>query len=392
MLETSGPGLSSPRAFLQVAGGTVARHQLALALALECGRILCHARELNAELVSLQHLAEAAGAQFHVVTAPRQLSGLVTASDELIVVTDGVLVAPQTVQPLLESGPVVLVQPEESGIPRGFERIDINHAAAGVMRLPGRLVEALTELPSDCDVASSLTRIALQSGVPQAMIPSAAREDFRWNLVRDEGDAHALESGWIDLTLRRDEAATPGAAVARLGVRLFGPPLLHGGSGGRVLAAGAGVTLFIALVAGWSGWAALALALTAVAWVVRHAAALVLRLEGARRSRVPRRTIFDLVVDLIIVLLPGWAATPKPAVPAIEALLVPLLFVCLLRILPHTFERRWTAWVEDRALICVLLAVPAAAGKLTEAVELGALFVGVAGALLAAVGARLTRT
>ena len=136
----------------------------------------------------------------------------------------------------------------------------------------------------------------------------------------------------------------------------------------------------------------LALALTAVAWVVRHAAALVLRLEGARRSRVPRRTIFDGLVDGVIVLLPGWAIVPQPAVPAVDALLVPLLFVCLLRILPHTFERRWTAWVEDRALICVLLAVPAAAGKLTEAVELGALFAGVAGALLAAVGARLTRT
>lgn len=392
MLESAGAGLTTSRAFLQVAGVTVARHQLALALALECRKILCQARELTSELVALQHAAEAAGAQFHVITAPRQLAGLITAGDEVVVFSDGLLASPQALVPLLEAGPVVLVQPDDTGIPRGFERIDINHAFAGAMRVPGRLVEGLAELPADFDMVSSLTRIALQAGVGQAMVPATAREDMCWALVRDEADAHAVEAGWIEQTLQRDKAATPGAALARLGVRAFGPALLHGGSGGNVVAAGAGAMLVMALVAGRFGFLALALLLVGGAWIARHAAALVMRVEGVKLSRIPRVAIFGWLVDVVLVVLVAWAAAPPPFRTMTDILLAPILFICLLRILPHTFERRWTGWLEDRALVCLLLSLPAAAGLLVEAVNAFALAAGFAGAILAALGARLTRT
>lgn len=397
MLESAGAGAApgsrpGPRAFLQVAGAPVAWHQLGMALAADCRKILCLAHELSPDIVALQHSAEAAGAQFAVVIHRRQLSSLVTAADELVVFSDGLLAIPQTIAPLLEGGPVVLVQPDEPAIAQGFERIDINHAFAGALRIPGRLVEALAELPADCDVVSALTRIALQGGVPQAMVPAGLREAPAWMLVRDEADAHAAEVGMVDLALRRDKATTPGAAIARLGVRAFAPALLHGGSGGNAVAAGAFVTLVMGLAAGWFALTALALVLLGAAWIARHAAELVMDVTRARRSRFPRVALFGWLIDAALVLLIAWAATPPSDARLADVILVPMLFVCLLRILAGAFERRWTGWLQDRAIVCLVLAVPAAAGLLREAVEALALVAGLAGAFLAALGARLTRT
>ena len=89
MMEPSAADSAIPRAFLHVGGLTLARQQLGLALALGCERIACVARGLTPEMLALQHAAEKAGAQFHVITGPRALSGLVTATDEVLALAEG---------------------------------------------------------------------------------------------------------------------------------------------------------------------------------------------------------------------------------------------------------------------------------------------------------------
>ena len=168
---------------------------------------------------------------------------------------DGLLVAAEGAMPLLGQGAGVLVQPIEAGLPAGFERIDINHASAGILRMPGRLAERLGELPADCDAVSALTRIALQAGVPQRMVPPQAREGAAWTLVRDEDEAHGLVAAWFRLHLGSPGAAAPGALAARALVRSLGPMLLHAGSGASVVTLGAGVLLLLALLAAWLGQA-----------------------------------------------------------------------------------------------------------------------------------------
>src|SRR5690349_6670669 len=116
MMEPAGVGQPLPRAFLRVGGATLARHQLGIALALECQRVICVAREISPELIALQHEAERAGVRLHVVPGARALAGLVTANDELIVFTEGLLAEPQEAIALLETGHAVLVQPVESGL------------------------------------------------------------------------------------------------------------------------------------------------------------------------------------------------------------------------------------------------------------------------------------
>lgn len=395
MLEPAAAGLSLPRAFLRVGGFNVARHQLALVLSLECQRVVCIARELGPELLALQHEAERAGAQFHVITTPRQLARLVTANDELLVLSDGLLVAPQAAQSLLESGHSVLTLPVESGAPLGFERLDLNHAFAGAMRIPGRLAERLAELPSDYDAISALTRVALQAGIAQRMVPLEMRDGAHWRLVRDEAEAHIIESGWIDLYLQHSQTMSPGAAISRLGVRAFGPALLHAGSGGNAVAAAAGTMLLIGLGAGWFGAAALALLFCGIAWLLRCAAHLLSRIERVSLSlppsRLPRQFLFGWLLDAILVLLIVWSVRPIAWQSWPEFALGPLVLVCLLRILPRVFDRGWTAWLQDRALLCILLAAAAAFGILRETVEAMAAFAALAGALFARAGSRLTR-
>ncbi|MDE2436891.1 MAG: hypothetical protein KGM49_11585, partial [Sphingomonadales bacterium] len=195
---------TTPRAFLRIGGTTVAQQQLGLALALGCQRVVCVAHGLRAPLIALQHEAERAGVQFHVIAGPRPLLGLVTAQDEVLAFGDGLFASRREAVELLEQGQAVLVQPIEQGLAGGFERIDINHAAAAAMRIPGRLVDQLAELPTDCDAASALQRIALQGGVRQRSIPSVADGHLFWTLVRSDDEAHAIEPRWIRQRTRDD--------------------------------------------------------------------------------------------------------------------------------------------------------------------------------------------
>ena len=362
---------------------------------MESQRIVCIARQMSPELVQLQHQAERAGARFHCISGPRALSGLVTATDELVVISDGLLPPLDAALALLEGPHSVVVQPVEAGVAAGFERIDLNHAAAGLMRIPGRLVERLQELPADCDAASALTRIALQAGIEQRPMPAEAREGMRWKLVRNEGEAHAAEAGWIGAHLDGDGPQTPGTALARFAVRSFGPAILHAGSGGNALAIAAAVAILLALGIGWAGFAASALVMCGIAWIVRRAAALLIAVEQETMahppSRWPREPLFDWVTDLTLVAIFIWNTAPFPSSSLWHRGFAPLILICLVRIYPRLTERAWAAWLADRSLLAILMAVAAGAGFLTQAVPLLAAVLAMLAILLPSRLMRITR-
>lgn len=393
MMEPAGPAQPMPRAFLKVAGVPLARHQLGVVLALDCQRIICIARELSPELIALQHDAERAGAQFHVVSGPRALAGLVTANDEVIALADGLLVTAHDAGPLIEANPGVHVQPIETGLAAGFERIDLNYAAAGVIRIPGRLIERLNELPPDCDAASSLTRIALQAGVPIREIPAAMHEGGRWTLVRDEAAAHASESEWIRRQVGERRLQSLGHSLARLGVLNFGPALLHAGSGPTIAALAVVATLLMALGAGWLGFTVAGLLLLAAGWVVVRAVGLLDRVEeqsrNARSHAFTRERVLGWCLDAVLVAVLAFGSA-HPGRAWYEAAFAPLIVVGLLRLLHRVLDRRGAAWLEDRMTIAIALAITAAAGVLAIAVPVAALSLLLAGLLLTGGKPRLT--
>jgi hypothetical protein len=385
VLEPVAPGSYLPRGFLRIGGMSVARQQLGLALALGCERVICLAPGLSAELQELQQATESAGVQFTMITAPRQLLGLITAVDDLIVIGDGLFVSTADAAAMLEQGAGVLVQPIEQGLAAGFERIDLNHAAAALMRIPGRLVERIAELPEDYDPVSALQRIALQAGVPQRLILAVAGEPLFWTLVRSEADAHALEPQWIRQRTRADVSYSPARGIALLAVRLVGPALLHAGSGAGVITIAATILALIAVSLGWLGYGAMALACCALGWTLREFAAFLTRIEGDLPgvSRViDGRAVYGWALDGVMIALSGWNMTPLVGQSPLDRYFPAAALIGVMRLLPRALAGRWTAALQDRAALALLLLAATAAGASGLAIQLTAILLLVAGIVL----------
>lgn len=363
MLEAAEGG-QTLRGALAVGGRSVARHQLGLVLSLGCTRIVFVAENLEPELVPLQHVAEGAGAQFHVIATPRALVPLVSPADDLFVFSDGLLVMPDVARDLLEQGPCVLTLPVESGLPAGFERLDINHSDAGAMRLPGRLVVRLGELPGDWSAASALLRVAVQAGVPQKVVPAALIDEGRWHMVRGEDEAEALEGAWMRLFTSTQGKRSPGELAAAALVRLGGPAILHAGTRPWVVMLGAVLIALFGLGAAWFGFPALGFVLLGSAWLGGKGADLLKRIERASLAEPPRRfaldTAFSWLVDLAFVLACAWRSELPAGVglPRGAGAFAPLVLFGLLRLVPRLLSGPAVVrWLDDRAVIAVLLAV-----------------------------------
>ncbi|MBC2669632.1 hypothetical protein ACFOON_05740 [Novosphingobium piscinae] len=364
-------GQAPAPAFLRVGGALVARHQVALALAAGCRRIVVIARDFTAEFASLQRDAEEAGASFHVVAAATGLTGLVTAADEVLALAEGLLPTPGDALPLFASGQGVIVLPADHGTAAGFERIDLAQAWAGMMLVPGRLVDRLMDLPADVDAVSALLRIALQAGVSLRPVPEAVRSGGRWLLIRNEVDAQAAEEGWM-VRHTADGPGTPGPAMARLLVRHFGAAMLHEGSS-RIIGLGlSGLLAILALAAGWFGSLVGGFALLAAAEVVLGTSLLLVSLHQGALRQGPRRlwasgaagVAFDLALVALLVLalplLPGQTLAER-GFPAV-------VLLGLLRVLPRVLPGRVMAWLEDRLVLTALFAVLAAGHVLAPAI------------------------
>ena len=367
MIEPADGG-STLRSSLRVGGHALARHQLALALALGAERVICITEGTGADLLMLQHTAEAAGALFHRVSGLHGLLALVSASDDVIALGDGLLAWPDMATSLL-ANPCVLVQPVDAGLVAGFERLDFNHASASAMRVPGRLFEAMGQMPADIDIFSTLQRLALQWGLPRRELTTEAVEHGRWSLLRSEAEAQAIEPRWISLHASSDRKTAPSTWIAGWGVRAFGPALLHAGSSGTVVALAAGVLAALALVSGWFGHAALGLALCGMAAVWFESASLFGRFE--RRSLLlPRPSlapalIYSAIVDaslLLLLAMQGGEGLTLRVFP-------PLMLLGLLRLVPQVLgDGRLAAWLEDRAVLALVLSLAALGGLLSVGV------------------------
>ena len=367
---------------------------MGIALALGCERIVCIAPVLTPNIVQLQHVAEARGAQFNVIAGARPLLGLVSAADEVIVLADGLFSSTAETVDLLSESQGVLVQPIEQGLAAGFERIDLNHAAAGAMRIPGRMVEQIATLPADCDPVSALQRIALQSGVRQRPIPMPGQDGLFWSLVRSDAEAHTIEPQWIRQRTRDTVPLGPARGLALVAVRSFGPALLHAGTGSRALVIAAVVVALLALGAGWFALPLIGLTLTALGWILRESAALLARIEydgGPKRRGIDSLTAYGWAIDAVIVLLMGWATALDPGHHLIDRLFPPFMLIAQLRILAAIHDGRWGAWLTDRSLLSLVL-ILAILGRIgSQAAHGGAVLAAIVILVLLGRESRLTR-
>jgi hypothetical protein len=362
-LEPCADDAATPRGLLRLGGRSIVHHQLAAALALDCERVICLADGLPGEVIALQHAAEAAGASFQIASDGRAVAQMVKPDDELLVFADGLVASPEAVATLLGGRSGLVVQPVESGIAAGYERIDLNHAGGGVMRLPGRLAVGLADLPGDWNPVSALLRIAVQSSLRQAVLPQALVDSGRWALVRSDGEAHRLEPNWLRQHTARREGAGPGRWLAARLVERLGPALLHAGTKPHIVALGASVLALIALGSAWFGAYAPAFAGLGIAWLVRRCAAILTRVQGGREfaetSWMRPEKGFDALLDLAFALVAAWRVAAVHPVPFALTVggFTALVVIGLLRLLPPLLaRRRWAGWLEDRLVLALALA------------------------------------
>lgn len=363
LIEATGDDPSVLRGYLPIGGRSLLRHQIGFALSLGCKRIVLMAEGISGELVALQHVVEAGAAQFHVVATARALAPLLQPEDDVFVLGDGLLAMPAAMRDLLDAGPVLLTLPVESAVPLGFERIDINHAFAGTMRIPGRVAAALAELPPEWNAQSALLRLAIQARTAQRSVPSAMLDDGRWRIVRNEDDAHQAERRW--LRWHTDKAGigagSPSEAAAVAIVLRLGPALLHAGTRPALIGLAAGLVGLLGGGLGWLGSFAAGFALLGLCWLIEQVASLLGQVErdSLLASGFARRSVeaFHLLIDVGFVVLATWRSQ-LPATPWGLRAFAPILLICALRLLPVALPtNRWARWCEDRLLVGIVLAL-----------------------------------
>ncbi len=348
-------GSDGLRALVRFGGVSLARHQLDLVLRQGCLRIVCFTPQLSPEIIQLQHLTEAAGARFHSLSGARGLAGLVSATDEVLVLEDGLFVSRDVLPDLRTGPPVVYVQPIEAGLAAGFERIDLNHASAGIIRLSGGQVARLADLPDDVNVFSALQRIALQAAVPLRTIPPHDQPDAIWTLVYSEAQAERLEAHWIEARIQPDAGAKPTQWLMRHAVRAFGATLLESAGGMGSLLAGAGLLLVLAMGAGWFGYAMIGLILVVLSGMLWTMRAMIVRIAPTPGGGHWLGTAFEFVTDAALVALATWGTAALTGEPMLGRIFPALLLLILLRLVAGLAPPRWSGWLEDRNLLALVL-------------------------------------
>jgi hypothetical protein len=382
----------TPLGALQLAGRSLAARQLDLAIRLGCERVICVAAALDRPAIALQHQAEAAGVKFNLIAGPRPLLGLVSADAELVGFADGLLPSPDDAERALAGGNGVVVLPVEAGVAAGFERIDLNHAWAGMFAMPGRLVERLSELPSDCDTVSALLRIALQGRVPEKILPETLLTEGRWTLIETKEQLAELEPDWF----RRQAAApsyfAPGRALARLAVRMWGAGLLRKDIKPSALTALGGLLSLVGVGGAWLGHLLAGIALCGLGWVLHETGEALRPMaragadseDHAALSALARGGGLDLAFALVLAL-PMTADWPT-------RLFVALMVIGLLRLAGGQFTQKWAEFLQDRALLAAVLGGALVLGVLDPLLKVGGVLL--LGALLGLAGreTRLTQT
>ena len=340
------------RAFRMLAGRSVLSHQVDVAADWGAEAILCFVGGLNAQVVACQHRAEDAGLRFQAVENIERMVALIKPQDDVLVIQDGLLPARLEAEHVLAEA-AVLTFPADPAVSTGFERIDADTAWAGLMTIRGETFARLTDLPEDCDVGSSLLRLALQDGVDRLALDYDAVEGREW-FIRSDASQRALDRQWIEASAELVGFETPGKAVAqRMGLRLARD---IAGTRFQYAPVLAGIVIgMLSLVLAWHGLRAVALvlaALTTLALFAQQTVSGVTARRGARRSVERVEPVPGVFLDLV---LGGAVVLPPPARELWTAWALALILILTRRLLVGFDTARIGKGLADRIVLIALL-------------------------------------
>ena len=370
-VQSSPTGVRKRRGLMQFGGRSLAERQIAQALELDCERVVCLTQDIPQGHLALQQLCEAGGAQFQLVESVVELSGLVRAADELFVFAEGTLLPTDAVEKLA-ARPGVLAIAADKGVPAGFERLDADHAWAGLLRGPGTLIERLTDLPSDIEPVAALLRIALQSGARLVSIADQAIDNGTLAIFESEAQVLHAQKNWLRRAIRLRSWFAPGLALAdRLAGRYAAKLLAWDVAGWR----GAIAVIVLLLIATClaifvnvaSAYVAIAIG-TFGATVILTMSALSYGERPDRNVKPPK--IARWAVDLAIIATPLVATLPQVATGTAFALVA---LIGVMRLAELLVRSPRMAIVGDRIVLCILLALAATMEALVPVTQITAL-------------------
>lgn len=355
-----------------IAGRTLALRQLDFALAAGCARVFAVGDGASPEALALTHAAERAGARCQAIRNARGLLGTLTAADELLVMSPGLL--PEAGEALERlAAPGVLVLPAAAGVAAGFERIDLERASAGALVVSGAVVERLAELPADSEPGAALLRLALQARVPERRLPESVLAEGSWALAGDEAAAAALGGRWLSRHIppvaRYALSARAARAMLRpLALRLLGTPGSVRAIAAAAVALQVGAVALCAWVSPVAGFALLALGVICAGF-------------GQQLRWLATGPFASKRVASRAAGLSGWlsdaalAACGALAIPGdlLYRLFAPLVLVGTLRASGIAGWPNAAAMLGDRALLALLLAAAAGLGHVEPAIMLAGL-------------------
>lgn len=366
-----GTGVSPHESAPLLAGQTILQHQLELVLGAGCDKVICLAERQPFEIEALRQRCAHARVPLRLLHRPQELSALVAASDRLLVVGANVLIDAENILQNANKAQFVLALPAEQAIELGFERIDANRAWAGVMLLPGTLVEQLHQLPGDIDSASALLRIALMSGV--SINELSARLLADGTLIRPSSTAElqAVETERISRLAEAVRFTAPARAVVeRLTIRMA-PRILalpYSVTGISILI---GCIMLLSVLAAYAGVVAVALSAAAFAYGGIAALRIIRRVAGQGRRRAHADRLgagMDAASDLVLVFV--LASPDAVGLGAGASWFAPLVLLGLLRLAQSHLSGAAALLVSDRVLLTGLLLLTELAGFLDAAVML----------------------
>lgn len=343
-----------------------------MARSLGCDRIVCLCETPTPEILELQREVEASGGEFHAIRSSLQLVALLRTDDILVILVDGLMIAPELARTLACIGDrlrkAVFTLPADHELahayPEDFERIDAAHSWAGMAIMRAEHAQQLANLPPDSDVVSLLLRLALQARTEMHEVAVNEGGVDNWALLTDPKAVAEHEQALVEWASPEISWSGPALGLAGLIPRLLAPAGLHRGA-----AASTGVAILFALsgaaLAGY-GHDIIGIILAACGVFLANLGRAWKKLSSVLLSKNHGESFtiyFNIVMDILATIILFLSLSGLPPV----ALSVAVFAIGLARVAGVVARPSVAPFWNDRALHLAMFAICAVYGVLGEA-------------------------
>lgn len=157
-------------ALANVGGKTLLEHQISAIRQTGIKRFFIEVDNVPGALIALADSVRQTGCSVDFVRSAQDLQTLVVEGDRVLVLAEGIFMAPQLILAFATDPNLVIATVDGRDENEMFERMDLNTRWAGLALVDARTIKALGVLPDGWSMASSLLRQAMRDQIAQHML------------------------------------------------------------------------------------------------------------------------------------------------------------------------------------------------------------------------------